>query len=226
MPPALRVRDRAPTEESRILPTWLQGAPLRLPGAVDRLAEGWWRLGPRARSMLGAAAAFMLLAVLLLRVALAPSGPPFPVVGEGQDLGAGAVLAPGDVTLARWPRSLVPRGALTERADGIGVNLTMGVTAGTPLTSQHVSDDGPLTGLAPGTVAVPVPTGALRGAPRGARLDLIGTLGDGTGRVLAREARVVAEQDGTTWLQVDRALAPDVVAAAARGTLSASVLAG
>jgi hypothetical protein len=104
--------------------------------------------------------------------------------------------------------------------------MTMGVTAGTALTARHVTGDGPLTGLAPGLSAVPVPTGALRGASGGVLLDLVVTLGDGTGRTLARDVRVLAEDGGTTWLEVDRALAPDVAAAAARGTLSAAVLAG
>jgi hypothetical protein len=71
-----------------------------------------------------------------------------------------------------------------------------------------------------------VPSGALRGASGGTRLDLVVTLGDGSGRTLARDVRVLAEEGGTTWLEVERALAPDVVAAAARGTLSAAVLAG
>jgi len=226
MSPALRVRDRAPAEGPRLLPTWLQGAPLHLPGIADRVAEGWWRAGPRVRLLLGAVATSLVVTAVLLRVALSPYGPPVPVLVMPADLPVGAVLAGSDVTLARWPRELVPPGALDRRPDAVGRRLTMGVTAGTALTARHVTGDGPLTRLAPGTAAVPVPSGALRGTTAGVRLDLVVTLGDGSGRTLARDVRVLAEEDGTTWLQVDRALAADVAAAAARGTLSAAVLAG
>jgi pilus assembly protein CpaB len=209
-----------------VLPTWLHGAPYRLPGAADRIAEGWWRLSPRLRLLLGAVAAASLLTSVLLRVALSPYGPPVPVVVVTEDLRAGDALAGPAVALARWPRELVPAGALSQRSDAVGARLTMGVTAGTAITARHVVGDGPLSGLAAGAAAVPVPSSALRGVAGGVRLDLIVTLGDGTGRALARDVRVLAEDGGTTWLEVDRALAPDVAAAAARGTLSAVVLAG
>ncbi len=188
--------------------------------------EGWWLLSPRIRLLLGAVTAALVLTAILLRVALSPYGPPEPVLVAGADLRAGEVVAGPDVTVARWPRELVPPGALSQRSAAVGGRMTMGVTAGTALTARHVTGDGPLTGLAPGLSAVPVPTGALRGASGGVLLDLVVTLGDGTGRTLARDVRVLAEDGGTTWLEVDRALAPDVAAAAARGTLSAAVLAG
>jgi pilus assembly protein CpaB len=209
-----------------VLPTWLHGAPYRLPGAADRVAEGWWLLSPRIRLLLGAAFAAMVLTAILLRVALSPYGPPAPVLVAAADLRVGEVLAGSDVIVARWPRELVPPGALSQRSAVVGGRMTMGVTAGTALTARHVTGEGPLTGLAPGLAAVPVPTSALRGASGGVLLDLVVTLGDGTGRTLARDVRVLAEEGGTTWLEIDRALAPDVAAAAARGTLSAAVLAG
>ena len=209
-----------------MLPTWLRGAPLRLPGAADRIAEGWWRLTPRMRLLAGAGAALAVLSVVTLRVALSPYGPPIAVLVAAEDLRVGDVLTTSDVSIARWPRELVPAGALARRSEAVGDRLTMGVTAGTALTARHLTGDGPLIGLAPSSAAVPVPSGALRGATGGVRLDLVVTLGDGSGRILARDVRVLAEESGTTWLEVDRALAPDVAAAAARGTLSAAILAG
>jgi pilus assembly protein CpaB len=209
-----------------VLPTWLHGAPYRLPGAADRVVEGWWLLSPRLRLLLGAVSASLVLMTILLRVALSPYGPPEQVLVAGVDLRVGEVVAGSDVSVARWPRDLVPPGALSQRSAAVGGRMTMGVTAGTALTARHVTGDGPLRELAAGRAAVPVPSGALRGASGGARLDLVVTLADGTGRTLARDVRVLAEQSGTTWLEVDRALAPDVAAAAARGTLSAAVLAG
>lgn len=176
--------------------------------------------------MLLAATALVLITTVVLRVAMSPYGPPVAVLLATEDLQVGEVLTAANVTAARWPREIAPRGALQHRADTSGRRLTMGVTAGTALTSAHVTGDGPLTGMASGAAAVPVPSGALRGASGGTRLDLIVTLGDGSGRTLARDVRVLAEEGGTTWLEVERSLAPDVAAAAARGTLSAAVLAG
>jgi Flp pilus assembly protein CpaB len=177
------------------------------------------------RLLLGIVTAVTVLTAVLLRVALSPYGPPVPVLVATGDLRVGELITGADVTVTRWPRELVPPGALARRSAAVGGRTTMGVTAGTVLTLRHVTGDGPLTGLVTGSAAVPVPSGALRGASGGARLDLVVTLGDGTGRILARDVRVLAEEGGTTWLEVDRALAPDVAAAAARGTLSAAVLA-
>jgi hypothetical protein len=50
-------------------------------------------------------------------------------------------------------------------------------------------------------------------------------LGDGTGRTIARDVRVIAVDDDTVWLEVSRDRAPDVAAAVLRGTLSGAVLA-
>jgi len=209
-----------------VLPTWLRGAPIRLPGAADRIAEGWWLLSPRMRLLLGFVTTAAVMLAVLLRVALSPYGPPVAVLVTTGDLRVGEVLASGDVELARWPRDLVPSAVLERRSEAVGSRLTMGVTAGTALTARHVTRDGPLTELAPEKAAVPVSSGSLRGAAGGVRLDLVVTLSDGSGRTLARDVRVLAEDAGTIWLEVDRALAPDVAAAAARGILSAAVLAG
>ncbi len=208
------------------MPSWLHSAPIRLPGVADRIAEGWWRLGPRARLTFGLLTIVVMTGVMLARVALSPYGPPVPVLITTDGLRAGDILTAPDVTARRWPRALVPAGALQQRPDAMGRRLTMSVTAGTVLTTDHVTDGGPLIDLASGAAAVPVPSGSLRGAVHGARLDLIVTLGDGTGRTLARDVRVLAEEAGTTWIEVERRLAPDVAAAAARGTLSAAVLTG
>ncbi len=168
----------------------------------------------------------MLITAVVLRVAMSPYGPPVTVLLATDDLRVGNALTSADLSVARWPREVAPPGALQQRSEAVGRRLTMGVTAGTVLSAAHITGDGPLTGLAAGAAAVPVPSGALRGAFGGTRLDLVVTLGDGSGRTLARNVRVLAEEAGTTWLEVDRTLAPDVAAAAARGTLSAAVLAG
>jgi len=192
---------------------------------VDRIAEGWWRLTPRARTALGVLAVTVALAAVLLRIALAPYGPPVPVLVAAADLDVGAALGPSDVTAARWPRDLTPPAPLLTRAALPGARLAFGVTAGTVLTTRHVRDDGPLAALPAGTAAVPVPSGLLRGVDGGTRLDLITVLGDGTGRTIAQGVRVLTVDGDTVWLEVTRERAPDVAAAALRGTLSGAVLA-
>jgi Flp pilus assembly protein CpaB len=225
MPPALRFRTRAPAEGAHGVPSWLPGPPLRLPGVLDRVAEGWWLLTPRARTALAALAVSLVLAAVLLRIALAPYGPPVNVLVTSADLEVGAPLGPSDVTTARWPRDLTPPAPLLTRADLLGTRLAVGVPAGTVLTARHVRDDGPLATLASGRAAVPVPDALLRGVDRGSRLDLITVVGDGTGRTIAQDVRILTVEEGTVWLEVPRDRAPDVAAAALRGTLSGAVLA-
>ena len=203
----------------------LLGAPLLLPGVVDRIAEGWWRLTPRSRSALTGLAAVLALGAVLLRIVLSPYGAPVPVLVAAADHDVGAALGSGDVTAARWPRTLLPPDLPATRADLAGARLTMGVTAGTVLTLAHLQHGGPLAGLRTSAAAVPVPTGSLRGAVADMRLDLVTVAGDGSGRAIARDVRVLAVDGDTVWLEVDRDRAADVAAAALRGTLSGAVLA-
>jgi Flp pilus assembly protein CpaB len=225
MPPALHLRDRAPVTGAPRTLRWFPGPPLRLPAVADRLVEGWWLLTPRARSALTVAAVLAALSAVLLRVILSPYGPPVTVLVANSDLPAGAIARSIDVTTTRWPQALLPTAPPATREDLVGARLTMGVTAGTVLTVRHVRDDGPLADLATGSAAVPIPTGTLRGAQSGVRLDLITVAGDGTGRTIARDVRVLTVEGDTVWLEVARDQAADVSAAVLRGTLSGAVLA-
>ena len=203
----------------------LLGPPVLLPGVVDRIAEGWWNLAPRTRSAAGGVAVLVVLGTVLLRIVLSPYGAPVTVLVATRDIAVGSVPGPADVSTARWPRTLLPPAPPAGRSDLVGARLTMGVAAGTVLTLAHLRDDGPLAGLGPGAAAVPVPGGLLRGASAGARMDLVGVAGDGSGRAIAREVRVLAIDGDTVWLEVGRERAADVAAAALRGTLSGAVLA-
>jgi pilus assembly protein CpaB len=165
------------------------------------------------------------LGAVVTRIALSPFGAPTPVVVVTSDLAAGAAVSSADLTVTRWPSGLVPSDALTAERDAVGARLTIGVTEGTVLTGRHVRRDGPLADLRSGMAAVPVPSGMLRGVSARARLDLVATAGDGSGRALARDVRVLAADGDTVWVEVERERAPDVAAAAARGTLSGAVLA-
>ena len=203
----------------------LHGPPLRLPVVGDRVAEGWWRLTPRARTALGTAGALVAVAAVLLRIALSPYGPPVPVLVAGSDLAPGAQAEAADVVTARWPRELLPSSGPASREDLLGARLATGVLAGTPLTRDHLRHDGPLADLAPGAAAVPVPAALLRGADARTRLDLVAVSGDGSGRTLAQDVRVLSVEGDTVWVEVGRDRAADVAAAALRGTLSGAVLA-
>ena len=225
MPSALRSRVRVALHGTRDLSVWSQGPPLRLPGTLDRLAEGWWRLPPRARGTLLVLATVAAAGAVLLRVALSPYGPPVPVLVAARTLEVGTTIGTADVEVVRWPRSLAPPGTFQDGAEVADrATLVMGVARGTPLTVVHVDAEGPLAGLPAGAGAVPVPVDLLAGVGAGARVDLVVTLGDGSGRRIAADVRVQDGDGRLVWLVVDRALAPDVAAAAARGTLSAVVL--
>lgn len=205
--------------------SWLPGPPLRLPSVLDRVAEGWWRLTPRARSAIGLLAAVVTVTAVLLRVALSPYGPPVPVVVAARDLTVGATVTAADLVVRRWPADLVPDGAQRDVATLVDTRLTARVVAGTVLTDGHVRDDGPLARLGAGRAAIAVPTGLLAGIRTDARVDLVGVAGDGSGRTLAEDGRVLAVEGDVTWLEVERGRAADVAAAALRGTLSGVVLA-
>lgn len=225
MPPALRFRNRAPDQGAHGYLPWLAGPSSRLPGIADRIAEGWWRLTPRARGALALLAAGALLAVAALRIALSPYGPPVTVLVATSDLVAGSVPAGSEFTSVRWPRDLLPPGLPASRADVAGSRLVTDVTAGSVLTLRHLRDSGPLADLSPGAAAIALPQGLVRTATAGTRLDLVAVAGDGSGRLVARDVRVLAVEDGTVWAEVPRERAADVAAAALRGTLSAAVLA-
>jgi len=225
MPPALRILDRAPSRGARGVMPRFHGPPVHLPGLLDGIAEGWWRLAPRVRATLSVLAVLAALGAVLLRIALSPYGPPTTVLVATVELPAGTVPGPSDIATARWPRGLLPAAAPATRDDLNGTRLTKDITAGTVVTRAHLRDDGPLAGLAAGAAAVPVPTAMLRGVAAGSRVDLVGVAGDGSGRAIAREARVLAVDGDTVWLEVTRERAADVAAAALRGTLSGAVLA-
>jgi pilus assembly protein CpaB len=202
----------------------LTGPPPRLPQVVDRTVEGWWRLAPRVRVILVTAAMLAVAVAALLRVAAAPYGPPVPLLLAARDLSAGERPGAADVVAARWPRGLVPRDAVRGADQLVDATLAVPVMAGLPLVTGQLRGGGIAHGLAPSTAAVAVPAADLPGAGPGSLVDLVVTLGDGTGRRLAADVRVIIIEDGLAWLEVERTAAPDVAAAVARGTLSAVLL--
>lgn len=226
MPPALRLRTRARADGARGVTSPLPGPPFLLPGIVDRAAEGWWRLSPRSRSVLLGLAVAVLLAAVLLRIGLSPYGPPVTVLVATERLTDGAPVGAATVTDVRWPRDLLPSARTATRADLDGARLAVEVTAGTVLTVEHLRDDDPLADLGPRAAAVPVPATVVPGAQVGRRIDVTAVSGDGSGRTVDQDVRVLSVDGDTVWLEVRRDRAADVAAAALRGTLSAALLPG
>lgn len=80
-----------------------------------------------------------------------------PVAVATRALSAGATLSRGDVTVARWPRSLVPAGTEPDPARLVGRTLAGAVSKGEPLTGPRLVGADLAAGLPRGRLAVPVP---------------------------------------------------------------------
>ena len=202
-----------------------RGTPPALPRSLDDAAEWWARRTPRTRLALAAMAALILLAMAGAGAARSPWGEARTVLVAGRDLAPGTVLAPGDVRAADWPARLVPDDALTElpAGDATGV-LVVGAPAGTLLTARHLGRAGLAAGLPASRAAVPVtvPDGVTLAA--GQRVDLLAGDRDGTGRLLAADARVLRVEAGTVWVDVSRDDAPDLAAASDWGAITVAVV--
>lgn len=193
------------------------GRPPALPDPVDRLAERWVSLPPRARLTLGVAAGLMLLLLAGAGAARSPWGPPVDVLVAVRDLPAGHRLAPEDLAPARWPAELV--GARSQ--EPTGRTLTMALPAGTPVTSAHLGDGGPAAQLRDGEVAFPLPLEATPQVEPGQVVDLVAGDASGGGSRLAAAARILATDGTTVWVAVGREDAPGLAGAAAWGRVVA-----
>jgi Flp pilus assembly protein CpaB len=198
----------------------LDGPPLSLPRFLDALSERYWHLGPRRRAVVGAAV--LVAPAVLWSVAAGGSewGDPVDVVVATRQLPAGHDLVAGDLAMTRRPEALVPDGAAATAAEGTLVGV---LPKGAVLTEAHLGDGGHGALVAAGRVAVAFPLDLLPEHTVGAVLDLVGTDGQGGARTLATAARVLAADEHHLWVEVDRADAA-VVAAAARDGSAAAVV--
>lgn len=185
------------------LPIDLDGPAPVWPRPLDAALEWWAGLPGRGRVLLRAVA--LTLGVLAATGGLAegPWGPPRPVLVAARDLAPGLPVTAHDVRAATWPRDLVPTGAVTTVTDLPGAAVAHGaLAAGTVVTSDNVR---PADALAlPGTAVVPVPADVLPALPVGTTVDIATATLDGTARVVARSATVVADDGTWRWLRVDR----------------------
>lgn len=189
----------------------------RLPGPLDDVAEAWWGLPTRVRLLATAVVVALVVLGLTLRSSTSPWGRPTTVVV------AARAAAPGDplvATTTTWPADLVPADALTTPRDGIA---NRAVRAGEVLTRADVAGD--LSHLLTTDEVAMTISGAPPGLPATAHLVLLGTDFDGVGRRLGG-ARLLSRDDETTWVAVDRGVAPAVAAALSTGQVTVAVAPG
>jgi Flp pilus assembly protein CpaB len=135
------------------------------------------RIGRRSR--LAAAGACLLLALgSALGAARHPKPAPprtMPVVVAARALPAGHVLAPRDLRIARWPPGLQPAGTAADPEPLLHETLAGPIAAREAVTRGRLLGPDLTSGLAPGTVAVPVTLGLDAGGllRAGDRIDLI-----------------------------------------------------
>jgi hypothetical protein len=199
--------------------SWLDGPPVALPTALDRLSERWWALRPRRRAL--AIVVVVATAVLVgpARLVASPHGPPTPVLLAARDLPVGHELTQDDVRPATWPRDLVPADAASQ-ARG---TVTGPVPEGAVVTSSHLASPG--SGVAAavpaGRAAVTIPAELLPPLPGGAHIDLVAPDAEGRPQVVASAAIVVSHEGELVWVAVDPAEAPAVAGATAGGQVVA-----
>lgn len=216
MPRSTRAVRRRSSPLATTPPTrWWRGPPPAWPRPLDRLLDAWWRVPLRLRLVLVALIIGLAIAGLVHRTTRSPWGRAVPV------LVAAADAAPGDdlmATSADWPDDLVPARALTA-LPGEAI-ATRPVRAGDVLTELDVARD--LADLVrPGEVAIALAQD-LPDLPAGARLVVLGTGFDGTGRHLA-SGRLLARSSEWTWVAVAASAAPSVAAAMATGQVTVAL---
>lgn len=207
------------------LPFRLHGPAPAWPRPLDAALEWWAALPARARVALRAAVAVVVAVAVSGGLVQGPWGAPVPVVVTTRDVAAGARLGPDAVEVARRPQGLVPPDAVTDPAAVPADAIADGhLPAGTVLTHRAVVAGGPGGAATPGTAVVPVPADALPPLPIGTRLDLAVAGFDGTTRIVATGATVVADDGTWRWLRINRTAVGEVARGITDATLVAAVL--
>ena len=181
----------------------VEGAPGAGRGGVNRLLPAGL-IGPgrrqdwrRSRLRRVVTAGLVATAVWLAMTALLPQPTPrgVPVVVVVQDLLPGHVLTRGDLTVADWPKDLIPGGAVADPVGLVGKALAAGMSRGEPVTAVRIRGPGLLTGVRSGLVAAHVrladPAMAAMATP-GDHVDLISS----SGQMVAAGVLVLAVDAG------------------------------
>ena len=204
-----------------------------------RRPRSWVDFGRRL-----AAAALALGALVLAARPTAADPPPegpttVDVVVAARDLPAGAVLAPADLTVGRFPPETVPDGVAGATDEVAGRPLAGPLRAGEPVTDVRLVGPGLTAALPVGRVAAPVRLADLAVAGLvhpGDRVDVLATAPGATdAEVVAAGALVLApvgaggDQDasepgtGLLLLELDPATAGRLAAAAVSDTLTVTL---
>jgi pilus assembly protein CpaB len=101
--------------------------------------------------------------------------------------------------------------------------LAAPLPAGAVLTDGHVTDGGLAALLGDGRSAVPLPAELVPDLPIGTIVQVVATGLEGEGTVLADRAEVIATDDRSLWVAVTDAAAADVASAGLRGSLALAV---
>ncbi|MFP5022506.1 Flp pilus assembly protein CpaB [Pseudonocardia phyllosphaerae] len=141
------------------------------------------------------AAALLVLAAAVVALLPDPADDRVPVLVAARDLSPGGPIAAADLTVAQWPPSLVPAGALRRPPDALGRVPAGPMRPGEPVTDLRlIGPELAVRTAGPGASAVPLrpadPGVAALLSP-GSAVDVV--TGDRAGpRVLATRARVLA----------------------------------
>jgi Flp pilus assembly protein CpaB len=91
--------------------------------------------------------------------AAAPAPAPVPVIVAARDLPAGHRIAPTDLRVARWPRTLQPAGSVAARRALVGRRLAGPMGAREAVTPSRLLGNGLTAGLPRGFIAAAIPLG-------------------------------------------------------------------
>ena len=204
------------------LPIDLEGPAPVWPRPFDAALEWWAGLSGRGRGAVRALVVTVGVLAATGGLLEGPWGPPRPVLVAAHTVAPGTPLTEGDVRATTWPRDLVPAGALTSTGALPRAAVAHGaLAAGTVLTAGNVR---PAAAMAlPGTAVVPVPADVLPALPVGTTVDVASTTLDGSARVVARSATVVADDGTWRWLRVDRTEVGGLAAGVGGGQLVAAI---
>lgn len=203
------------------LPDLLDGPLPPLPALLDRVSERWWSLGPRVRVAVVLASAVLL--PLFVTSAEGGAPPTAEVLVAVRDLPPGTRIGPADVAVRHREDTDLPPAATTSLPPD--VQTAMLVPTGSVITSHHLSDHGIAGSIPSGRVAVAVASDRLPTSLRpGQRLDLLAGGPDGSGQVIASEARVLANHGDHIWIEMSREEAAQVAGATAWGAIGVGLL--
>ncbi|MHA7281537.1 Flp pilus assembly protein CpaB [Arthrobacter sp. TMS2-4] len=126
------------------------------------------------------------------------------IVSAARDLAVGTVLTDADVSVVRVPDEAVAAGTLRRLDDVVGRQLATPLPEGFPLSASAFVGDGLLTGMARGTVAVPLrPADAatVQLLTPGQRVDVV--LSTGNGFDVPGGSTVLARSVAVLWTATD-----------------------